>query len=193
MSIPGCIGRVLVSRLRVVRAGPTTVAALAGVPRVPALPLRRLGAPRGTALGRGGAAGPFGEHEVNRSGRVRRSVSRKPLREIHHGNAHRSEESCGKQQRFHGVFLLDSQQSKLQPGPGQWDLGPIVEPGSTKNDDARMVYVIRAFESLLWGSGPREERNPRREAAAKLHEGGAGDLQDVARRLTGTIPGTLGR
>jgi len=56
-----------------------------------------------------------------------------------------------------------------------------------------MVYVIRAFESLLWGSGPREERNPRREAAAKLHEGGAGDLQDVARRLTGTIPGTLGR
>ena len=94
---------------------------------------------------------------------------------------------------FTGCSSLIDEQSKLRPRPRQWDLGPIVEPGSTKNDDARMVYVIRASESLLWGSGPREERNPRREAAAKLHEGGAGDLQDVARRLTGTIPGTLGR
>jgi hypothetical protein len=42
-----------------------------------------------------------------------------------------------------------------------------LEPGSTKNSDGRVVYVSSVLDSAL------------------------GDLQDVARRLTSSIPGTL--
>ena len=62
---------------------------------------------------------------------------------------------------FTGCSSLIDEQSKLRPRPRQWDLGPIVEPGSTKNDDARMVYVIRAFECLLWGKWPARGKAPR--------------------------------
>jgi hypothetical protein len=71
--IPGRIGRRSLA-IGVVRSGPSE-ATLAGVPCVPARPVRRVGSARGSAPGRAGAAGPLGEHETNRRGRVRRSVS----------------------------------------------------------------------------------------------------------------------
>ena len=194
----------------VVRSG-APEATLAGVPCVSALPVRRVGPTRGSAPGRAGPAGPLGVHERNRSGRVGRSVSGQSSREIHHGKAHRSEESCGKQQRFHGVFLLDSQQSKLQPRPGQWDLGPmttcsvasggawldVADGRSGSNPRARRTTPAvwytspGASDASYQPGGPLEERGAR--VFDRYYIVSPDARQDVARRLTGTIWGTAVR
>jgi hypothetical protein len=114
LKIPGHIGRWLVGRLRVARAGPVEPAlasipvepAFAIVPLEPARAVGTAGTPRGTGpLGSSGTTGPFDQHERHGGGRVRRSASGKSRRDISQGgsgSADRSEKSRGKEQRFHG-------------------------------------------------------------------------------------------
>lgn len=74
------------------------------------------------------------------------------------------------------------------------DAGTLrLEPGTTKNDEGRTVYLTpKLYAGVSERVAMQVTGHRTRSVFDRYHIVSPADLRDVARRMTGTIPGTIG-